>query len=135
MRNSNRRLISSIVEILVGGALFVCSLTGVLKDQYWGSCGVTLMTIGAIFLVRQIRYRSDADYKEKLDIREGDERNRYIAMKAWAWAGYLFVITAGVGTIAFKIAQKNTQSLMCGFAVSLIILLYWICYMVLQKKE
>ena len=31
-------------------------------------------------------------YREKIEIEEKDERNHFIRNKAWAWAGYLYVM-------------------------------------------
>lgn len=63
-----------------------------------------------------------------------DERNHFIRNKAWAWAGYLFVLIAAVCSIAFKLLGQELLSMAAGFAVSILVLLYWVCYLVLKKK-
>ena len=64
----------------------------------------------------------------------GDERNRFLTGKAWAWAGYLFVLISGVATIALKIAGQDQWSLACSYALCLLLVLYWGSYLVLKRK-
>ena len=122
------RIIASIIELVIGFALVVCSGFN-LVDEFWSGCGVALIVVGALFL-----FRSNKDYREEIDIKNSDERNRYLSMKAWSWAGYLFVLIASFGTIAFKLAGKEELMMLCSGAVCLVILLYWISYIIVRKK-
>ena len=51
-----------------------------------------------------------------------------------AWAGYMFILIADVSTIVFKLLGQDLLSMAAGFAICLIMLLYWVCYLVLRKK-
>lgn len=127
------RLITSIVEIIVGAALFICSMFGVV-DEFWSGMGTSLLIIGIIFLIRNIKYKTNEEYREKIDIEYNDERNKYISLKAWAWAGYLFVMLGAVGTIVFKLIGKEDLMMMASLSVCLIMVFYWISYTFLKKK-
>ena len=129
----NKRFMASILEIVVGAVLCIVSFTGVI-DEYWGSMGGTLIIVGALMLFRQFRYKTNDTYREKIDLQTKDERNRYIALKSWAWAGYLFVILGAVASIALRIAGMNDYSVFAAFGVCLIMVLYWISYVILHKK-
>ena len=98
MKNS-KRLTASIVELLLGIGLIIASTCGWI-DEYWSGMGTTLIFMAAIWLLRSIRYKTNADYREKVDVAGQDERNKFIALRAWAWAGYLFVFIGAVATIA-----------------------------------
>ena len=63
-----------------------------------------------------------------------DERNHFIRNKAWAWAGYLFVLIAAISTIVLKLLGQDLLSIAAGFAVCILVLLFWGCYLVLKKK-
>lgn len=130
---NNKRLIASIVEIVLGVVLTVCGALGVV-DSYWSGMGSALIVVGAIFLIRQIRYKTDKTYQENVDVENHDERNRYIGMKAWSWAGYLFVMLSAVASIALKIAGLDLYSQIAGFAVCILVILYWVSYLILRKK-
>ena len=130
---NNKRFIASIVEIVLGLALFVCGAIGLI-DSYWTGMGGGLIGVGIVFLVRSIRYKRDPEYKEEYDIEISDERNKFIRLKAWSWAGYLFVMIAAVASIAFKLAGREDLMMFCSCSVCLVMVLYWISYMVLKNK-
>ena len=130
---NNKRYIASVVEILLGIGLIIAGQMQVI-DSFWFGMGTSLVFVGAIFLIRQIRYKTNANYKEAYDTNTKDERNRFLAMKAWSWAGYLFVIIAAVATIALKIAGFEELMMVTSGSVCLIILLYWVAYWILRKK-
>ena len=127
------RLIASILEILVGAALLICSMFE-LVDEFWSGMGTSLLIIGIIFLIRNIKYKTNEEYREKIDIESNDERNKYISLKAWAWAGYLFVMLGAVGVIVFKLIGKEDLMMMASLSVCLIMVFYWISYTFLKKK-
>ena len=126
-------MIVSISEILIGGVLAVLGFAKII-DDFWSGMGLAFLIIGAIFLTRQIRYRTNDSYREEVDIKEHDERNRYIGIKAWSWAGYCFVLIAAVGTIVFKLIGREDLMMFASSSVCLVLVLYWISYMILQKK-
>jgi uncharacterized membrane protein len=127
------RMISSILEIIIGVALLTCSYFG-LVDEFWSGCGSALLIVGIIFLLRNIKYQTNAQYRDKIDVQINDERNKYISTKAWSWTGYLVVVIAAVGTLIFKFLGKEELMLLCSGFVSLVVLIYWISYCALRKK-
>ena len=127
------KLIISVFEVLVGITLLVCNLFN-LVDEFWGGFGVSFIIIGVLFLLRNIRYFKNEKYREEVDIQTGDERNKYLSLKAWAWSGYLFVIISAIGTIIFKLVGKEELMMLASGSICLVVLLYWISYMILRKK-
>ena len=130
---NNKRLIASIVEIILGIVLWVCGVIGMI-DSYWSGMGGGLIGVGIVFLVRCIRYKRNAEYKEEQDIEINDERNKFIRLKAWSWAGYLFVMMAAVGSIICKLVGCEDLMFFCSGSVCLVALLYWGSYVVLKNK-
>lgn len=127
------RLISSILEIVIGVVLCVCYFANLI-DEFWSGMGVALIVVGAIFLLRNIKYQTNEKYREEIDVQNSDERNKFLSLKAWSWSGYLFVIIAAVGTIIFKFVGKEELMMLSSGAVCLIVFLYWISYIILRKK-
>lgn len=130
---NNKRFIASILEIVMGSILMACSMFGIV-DEYWSGMGFALLIVGVVFLLRQFKYKTNEEYREKYDVERSDERNRYLSGKAWAWAGYLFVMIAAVGSIMLKMAGREELMLMASGSVCLIMALYWISYIILKKK-
>ena len=129
----NQRLIANIFEIVIGIVLTVCGYAGII-DEYRSGMGTALVIVGVLMLARQIRYRTNETYKENMDVEVNDERNKFLRIKAWSWAGYLFVMLGAFGSIIFKIIHKDSLSMFSGCSVCLIMVLYWLSYLVLKRK-
>ena len=129
----NFRFFLTIFWLIIGTLLFILSLNGII-DEYWSGMGGGLVGVGIAQLIRHIRYHTNNDYKEKIDISISDERNKYISTKAWAWAGYWFVLIFGVMTIVFKLLGNDLLSHYSAISVCVIMVLYWLCFMYLKKK-
>lgn len=119
-------IVVGIVLLVLGGAEVV--------DDFWSGMGSALICVGILQLIRLLRLHKDAEYRKKMEVEISDERNRFIQGKAWAWAGYLFVLIAAVSAIVLRIAGQELLSMVAGYAVCLLMVLYWICYLILQKK-
>ena len=120
--NKSKRFIASISEIVIGVILALCGYIG-LVDEYWAGMGTALILMGGIMLLRQIRYRMDETYKENVDVQANDERNRYLRMKAWSYAGYLFVLIAAVISIILKIMGMDQYALAASGCICLMVVL------------
>ena len=130
---NKKRIISSILEIVIGIVLMVVALLGYL-DEFWSGMGTALLLIGVLFLVKAIKYQTNQEYREKYDVEINDERNKYLSLKAWAWAGYLFVMVAVLGSIILKMFGKEELMMMASGSVCLIMIFYWMSYLILKKK-
>ena len=128
-----KRLITYVIYILLGAALMAAGVIGAL-DEYWSGMGSGLIFVAILQLIREFRLWKNEAYREKFEIAQTDERNRFIRSKAWAWAGYLFIIVAAISSIVLKIVGQEQLSVAAGYGVGLLVLLYWGSYMVLAKK-
>jgi len=128
-----RKAVSSVILLVLGLVLIGCAAAGIL-DEFWSGMGVGLAAVSALWLIRVVRYRKNSEYREAVDTEMQDERNRYIANKAWAWAGYLFVIVAAVATIVLKLMGEEKLMMLSASAICLMVLLYWGSWLVLRKK-
>lgn len=127
------RLIACILEIVIGLVLVIGYSTN-LVDEFWSGMGSALLVVGIVMLIRQIRYKTNQTYREKVDVEVNDERNKFLSMKAWAWAGYCFVIIAAVATIVLQIVGQDELVSMAAGNVCLIMVLYWLSYMIIRRK-
>lgn len=132
MKN-DRRIVACIIYIILGVALMVLGMLEVV-DSFWSGMGGALIAVGVVRMINILRYHNDESYRENMEIEMKDERNHFIRNKAWAWAGYLFVLITAIFTIVLKLLGQDLLSIAAGFAVSILVLLYWICYLVLKKK-
>lgn len=129
----NKKMMISVLWLLLGIGLTVGGILGLL-DEFWSGMGGGFLAVGVLQLVRRIRYQTNESYREAVDTAKSDERYQFLANKAWAWAGYLFVMIGAVGVIVFRILGMDDLATFCGGSVCLIMVLYWLCYVFLRKK-
>ena len=130
---NKKNMVLAVTWILVGTALFVSGVLGIV-DAYWSGMGGGFLGVGIARLVRVIRYHNDEEYREKMDVQAKDERNLFLIGKAWSWAGSLYVILSGIAVIVLKIAGYDELSTWAAYSACLMLLLYWLSYLWLRRK-
>ena len=134
MYYNNKRLALTVFWIVLGAVLVVLTVTEVLDSSIYSGMGGALMAVGTLQLIRAVKYRKDSEYKEKVDTELGDERNRFLRMKSWSWAGYLTILIEGIGAIIAMILGERTVQLVLSYSVCLVLVIYWVAYVILSKK-
>ena len=129
----SRRIVLSIVWILVGAVTVVLGIMGTL-DEFWSGFGGALLAVGILQLIRHIRYKTNEEYKEKIDTEINDERNKFLSGRAWAWTGYIMILATAVGAIVFRIMGEDELCSLCATAISLMAIIYLIAYTILKRK-
>ena len=127
------RRIMSVIWVILGAILIGLAFAGKV-DEFWNGIGSALAVVGSLQILRFRRFNKNEAYREKVEIECGDERLIYIRLKAWGWAGYLYVIITGVMVIVFKIIGQDLWSFAASAGVIVLLLLFWVSYMVLKKK-
>jgi len=130
---SGRKLFIYILYIVLGTTLFSLGCMEIV-DSFWSGMGSALIVISVVRLIQFYRFRKDEAYREKVEIETSDERNRFLRNKAWAWSGYLFILITSVFVIVLRVAGQELLSQAASYAVCLMLILYWVCYLVLRKK-
>ncbi len=134
MYYNKKKLAVSIFWVILGVTLIILEGTGRISDPIYSSMGGALVAIGFLQIVRNVKYHTDEEYREKIDIEYKDERKSYIRMKAWSWAGTLFIMAAGVVSIFLYITKQTESGRIISYCMCAVLVFYWISYMVLQKK-
>lgn len=134
MYYNKKKMIISIMWVITGAILLILDIIGVMDAPIYSGMGGGLLAIGIMQIYRNIKYHSNEEYKEKIDIEYKDERNGYIRMKAWAWAGYLFILGSAAVSIVLFVMNKELIGQIVNYCMCAVLLLYWVSYLVLQRK-
>lgn len=134
MYYNNRKLIVSAFWMVLGAVLVWLTVTERLESEYFSGMGGALIAVGALQVARNLKYRKDADYREKIDTEFKDERNGFLRMKSWSWAGYLTILAQAVGSIVAHVAGQRTVSLVLSYSMCFILVVYWLAYLILKRK-
>lgn len=135
MYYNKRKLLVSVTWVVLGIILFILDAVGIIDNSIFSGMGGGFIGIGAIQIYKNLKYHSNEEYKEKVDIESTDERNRYIRMKAWSWAGYLFIIGAAIVSIVLYVTNQIAYGQILSYCICTVLVIYWIAYLVLQKKN
>ena len=130
----NKRLFLSVFWVVLGAVLLILALTGKLDSTRYAGMGGGLIAVGLLQIARNLRYRRDPAYREKIDTEVSDERNRFLRMKSWSWAGYITVIAEGIAAIVAAVKGQETVQLVLSYSVCLLLAAYYISYLVLSRK-
>lgn len=130
---SKKYLITYITYLVIGAVLIGLGFAGIL-DEFWSGMGSALLVVGAIRLLRMHRMRNNSVYRERIETEATDERNHFIRGKAWSWTGYIFVLTAAAATIVLRIMGQELLSQVAAYSVCFVMIVFWISYMILNKK-
>ena len=121
----NKRLFLSVFWVILGAVLLILAVTEKLDSLYAGMGG-GLLVVGALQIARNLRYRRDPAYREKIDTEVSDERNRFLRMKSWSWAGYITVIAEGIAAVVAAVRGQETVQMVLSYSVCLLIGAYYI---------
>lgn len=132
MKN-NKRYLVYVFYIMIGAILLGLGFVGIV-DEFWNGMGFAFIIVGAIQLLRMYRLYKNEAYREKIEIENNDERNHFLRNKAWAWAGYLFVMIMAVACIILRIMDQDVLSLAASGSVCLMLVLFWGSFYILKRK-
>ena len=134
MYYNNKKLLLSIFWMILGAVLLGLSIAEVLDSSMYAGMGGALIAVGALQTSRNLRYRKDPEYREKIDTEANDERNSFLRMKSWSWTGYVVVLVEGFGSVAAMVLGKRELQLTLAYSVWLILVVYWISFFIISKK-
>jgi len=122
-----------IVTAIVGAALLL--LTGLSKlDSFWSGMGAALVAVSVVRILQIARYKRNEDYASELHVKNHDERNLWLSLKARSNAFYYSIILEAIGVIVFRIVQQPDLSVLLGYLVCIQLVIYWVDWLVLKKK-
>jgi len=119
--------------VLLGVTLVILCVADVV-DSFWSGMGGGMIGVGMAQLIRFRRAERDQQYREEQEIKASDERNVFLQGKAWQWAATLYVIISGVAVVVLKILGQEQLSMAASFSICGLVILYWVSWLVLQKK-
>lgn len=134
MNKIKSRIIKYTLFAILGAIMLVLSETLNLIDTFWGGMGIGFIVISAIRLIQIYRYQNNESYAEEINIRNGDERNRFIAEKARSLAFYYYILIAAILTIVLRVANYNQSSSIFAYSICIQIFIYWLGYQWLKRK-
>ena len=127
------RLNTAIIMIGVG---IIFTVSSIFADSEMAS------TFGAVFLVmgiaRVVQYKrllNDPEEMRRREIVEKDERNVMLWTKARSLAFVIYIIALGIAVIVLQLMEMSQAANIVSLCMMGFIVIYWICYFIIVKKN
>ena len=119
-------------------ALGVMMLVGALAtktDNYFiSSFGLAMVVMGMVRIRNYRMITKNEDTIRKQQIVETDERNISIIHKAKSTTFSIYVLLLGTTVIILSLFNMHEAAKWIAYSVCLLVAIYWICYLIYQKK-
>ena len=127
------RLNTAIIMISVG---IIFTVSSIFADSEMAS------TFGAVFLVmgiaRVVQYKrllNDPEEMHRREIVEKDERNVMLWTKARSLAFVIYIIALGIAVIVLQLMEMSQAANIVSWCLMGFVVIYWICYFIIVKKN
>lgn len=125
-----RFLISRIAVFLIGILFIVMGILG--NEQFYGM-GICVLLIGALKAVQQYRIIKDGEKFKEYETKYNDERNRYIAEKAYAGAFWISIY-GEFAAECILLYLKNDMGVFLSYLICAQVIIYLILRVVYNRK-
>lgn len=129
------RLWVAISYIVLGIAMTTVAIVSRTENQFISSFGLALAVMGIARIRNYFLITKNEDTLRKREITETDERNVSIVNKARSTAFTVYILLAGIFVIVMGLLDKIELSIWVSYSVALLVFVYWICYLIYQKKS
>ncbi len=129
------RLWVAVCYIVLGIAMTAVAAVSKTENQFISAFGLALTVMGIARVRNYCLITKNEDTLRKREIAETDERNVSIINKARSTAFTMYILLAGLFVIAMGLLDKIEISTWVSYSVALLVLIYWICYLIYQKRS
>ena len=129
------RMYTAVACLIIGVVLMVLPFALKLDNEYMSTFGFTLIAIGIARLRQHFRITRTEETIRQQEIRETDERNLEIARKAKSITFSCCLLLTCVAVIVLECLKIEPYSTILGASMCVQLLVYWITYLILQKRS
>lgn len=129
-----QRLYLAVCYIAAGLLLLTAGIATGTENYFFTAFGFALIAMG---LVRIRRYRNitrDERTIRQQELAETDERNRMMTERARSWAFSFSILVGGIAVVVLSLLGYHDEAQPFAWFVCGMTALYWVCWLVVQKK-
>ena len=129
------RLNIAIIYVVFGVVMIASTFITKTDNSFISSFGFAMVIMGMIRIRNYRIITKDETTIRKQQIIETDERNISIIHKAKSAAFSVYVFILGIVVILLSFFSLHEAARWVAYSVCLLIVIYWICYFIYQKKS
>ena len=131
----NKRFIIYVIETVIGIIIEMLAFSGITSDpSVLTGIGSGILAVGLVQLFRAVRIEQDPELKKRVETASKDERYAFISMKAKEAAFVIYLIIAGVISMAALILGYESLGMTAAMSICLLVILYTIMFRIMAKK-
>lgn len=128
------RLYVAITYIVLGIILIGWGFFAQTNNNYMSYLGLALAVIGCVRIRNYVIITRNDESIKKQQIAETDERNISIMHKARSAAFFIYILISCAVVITLSVLNLHDIAKWIGYSVLSLVVIYWICYWVYQRK-
>ena len=128
------RLYIAITYIVLGIGMIVYSFIDKTPNDFVSTFGILITVMGLVRIRNYVLLAKNEERSKKQQIKETDERNLLISLKAKSTAFSIYFLLLGIAVIALSFAGLHEAAKWLSYGVLMLVVIHYICYFVYQKK-
>lgn len=129
------RLYIAIIYIALGVTMIVGTFAVKTENEFISAFGFAMAIMGIVRRRNYFIITKNEETIRKQEIIETDERNLSIQNKAKSAAFYIYTLSSCTAVIILSFLNMHEAAKWVSCSVLLLVAIYWICYLVYQKKS
>ncbi|MBQ7033550.1 MAG: hypothetical protein IJN25_07835 [Clostridia bacterium] len=129
------RLYYGIICIVLGVIMIIGVTATKSENEYVSAFGFALAMVGVARIIQYLKITKDEDSIKKQKINETDERNLSIIQKAKSATFSIYLLISCTVVIITVLMDMPDVAKWIGYSQFVLVIIYWICYFIYQKKS
>ena len=129
------RLYIAVIYIALGVMMIAGTFAIKTDNDFISSFGFAIIVMGIVRVRNYFMITKNEDTIRKQEIIETDERNIAIRNKAKSATFSIYTLLLATAVIILSLFNMHEIAKWLAYAVLLLVAIYWICYLVYQKKS
>lgn len=130
----NQRLYIGIIYIALGVMLIVGVFSSKSNNYFISALGFAIAMVGVARIIQYLKITKNEDSIKKQKINETDERNLSIIQKAKSATFSIYLLFSCTVVIITSLFDMPDVANWFGYSQFVLVIIYWICYWIYQKK-
>lgn len=129
-----QRLYIGIIYIALGVMLIVGVFSSKSNNDFISALGFAIAMVGVARIIQYLKITKNEDSIKKQKINETDERNLSIIQKAKSTTFSIYLLFSCTVVIITSLFDMPDVANWFGYSQFVLVIIYWICYWIYQKK-
>jgi len=129
------RLYYGIICIVLGVVMIIGVTVTESENEYISAFGFALAMVGVARIIQYLKITKNEDSIKKQEINETDERNLSIIQKAKSATFSIYLLISCSVVIVTALIDMPDVAKWIGYSQFVLVIIYWICYWIYQKKS